>query len=112
MTHEFWRLSHTSAAVQAPQPGKVSLTALRPLLLSAQPIEWAVWRKLRAGLGLRGSLISGQEGALAACGVEWRAALRARARRLHPHRAHRASVPLQTTTHLTGSPHGSADPIY
>ena len=57
-------------------------------------------------------LISGQNWVLAAFGVEWRATLRALARRLHPHRAHRTSVPLQTTTHLTGSPHGSADPIY
>ena len=46
-------------AAEAQQPGKVSLTALRPLLLSAQSVEWAVYGKLRAGLGLRGSPAAG-----------------------------------------------------
>ena len=52
-------VSHTSVQPEAPQPGKVSLTALRPLLLSALSVEWAIYGKLRAGLGLRGSPAAG-----------------------------------------------------
>ena len=49
-----------TTAAEAPQPGKVSLTALRPLLLSALSVQWAVYGKLRAGLGLRGSPAAGR----------------------------------------------------
>ena len=47
-------------AAEAPQPGKVSLTVLRPLLLSALSAGWGLYGKLRAGLGLRGSPAAGR----------------------------------------------------
>ena len=55
------RAAKTCARVGSPcGRRKVSLTALRPLLLSAQSAEQAVRRKLRAGLGLRGSPAAGR----------------------------------------------------